>query len=452
MRKLATILALGFLTLNVYSQSKEYKITPEQSKQIVGKYQNAFTIYNASFGQIEVPQFDTLLVEKEEYNALCLKIESLKKDSITKSNEYKTELAKYNEIKSISEKIEEFQKSSAKFKDKKELLKDAQVISEKHNLDYFIYADNTVNQSKTADFFQIRLDKVALGNHLNLVKNSVSRQMTKPMQLSSNSFYELTNARRELLNIEKYSIELKQIGTYTKEALMLGEQISDLTAISGTFKIVGDYYIMKYTDAGYIQNQLVEKSVIVDKNLEKQTLYRPQSLMKDENTGQLLFGTSMFLYNCGTEITLIKFIEKLNELGFKTEQLGEEIFIITSKGKLMLTSDIYKNVEEGNTNYITEISSSVSQFNSLLDKAIPLTDKLLNHFNAYQHATLTLDRLNTWKSEVNSGQIIFESMNKLPGFDMDNLYNFQKHIPTERLKQYNDFSEVLKGSQVILGM
>jgi hypothetical protein len=88
----------------------------------------------------------------------------------------------------------------------------------------------------------------------------------------------------------------------------------------------------------------------------------------------------------------------------------------------------------------------------LLNRAIPLTDKLVKHFKAYQSATLTTNRFNTWKNELKTAQNILASMDKLAGRDKDNLYNYQKHISTKRLQKHNDFWEVLKGSETILGM
>ncbi|WP_146131015.1 hypothetical protein [Marinilabilia salmonicolor] len=452
MNKLATILALITLTLSVYSQTKEYKIIPEQTEEIAKKYQNAFSIYNASLKSVEVPKYDTIKTLSENYKTLNNEIKELKKDSIEKMNEYETELDKYNEIESIAKKIDEFLASDERFKKKKDYLKEAQVISEKYNLGYFIYADKSINQSKITDFLSFRFDKEALNNHLIQVKNSVVRQNHKPMEPSDYSFSELNNAREQMQNIDKYEIELKEIGTYSKEKIMLGEKINDLTSITGTFKVVGDYYIMNYSHAGYVENELVEKSIIEEGNLKKYTRFRAQSLMKDDNTGKYLFGTSRFLFNCGTEVTLIKFIAKLENLGYKTEQIGDEIFILTDKSKLKLTSDIYNNVNQGNTDYINEISTSVAQFNNLLDKAIPLTEKLVKHFQAYQSGNLTTNRLDIWKNEVKNAQNIHDTMKNLPGRNKDNLYNYQKHFSTERLKEYNEFWEVLIGSKEILGI
>jgi hypothetical protein len=452
MNRLKAIIVLCTLSISAYSQSKEYKITPEQSKQTVVKYQNAFSVYDASLSSIEVPRYDTIQVERHEYKELLKDIKILEKDSVTSYDEYNSKIAEYNEIISIVTKIDEFQNSDARFKVKKLFLKDAQTIAKKYKFNYFIYADKSINRAKSVDFFSLKLDKVALNNHLNKVKDNVSRRVRKPIQPSSYNYSKLTNARKALQGMERYEYELKQNGTYSNEGIMLFDKIEDLTQISGTFKVIGEYYIMGSTQDGYVQNQLVERSVIENNGLKKYTKYRAESLMKDEGTGKLLFGTSSFLYNCGTEVTLIKFIQKLNKLGYKTEQDGDDIFILTSESKLTLTSDIYKNVEAGNTNYINKISVSVAQYNKLLNRAIPLTDKLVKHFKAYQSATLTTNRFNTWKNELKTAQNILASMDKLAGRDKDNLYNYQKHISTKRLQKHNDFWEVLKGSETILGM
>jgi hypothetical protein len=452
MRKLYLLLVLLATHSALISQTKEYLITPDVTAKTVVKYQNAFSIYKVTSQEIDIPIYDTSYVETETYSNLKLKLDELKQDSIKREEEYLINLSDHNEFSSIITKINIFLNSNEKFKVKKINLLKAQQIADKFNVDYLIYADKSINQKHSADFFSLKLDKVALKNHLNKIKNDVPRQSVKPLKPSSFSYSQLNSTRTQLSRVEKYEQKLTQKGTTKAVGYILGNQIEDLTTISGTFKVIGDYYIMKYDYNIYIQNQLVEKEIIEENNLRKYIRYQSKSLMKDESSGVFLYGTSNFLYNCGTEVTLIRFIEKLKQLGFNVTQVGDKVFINTSNAKLLLTSDIYKSVNNGNNNYINEIANSVKQFNLLMKEAAILTDKLVNHFNAYQHATLTTDRLNQWKSELGSAQKIYDEMQGLKGRDIDNLYNYQKHINMETLEKYNDFWQVLSGSNKILGM
>mgnify|MGYP000179801651 CR=1 FL=1 len=151
------------------------------------------------------------------------------------------------------------------------------------------------------------------------------------------------------------------------------------------------------------------------------------------------------------DMILVNFEKKLNKLGFKTE-FNDDIIIYANNTKLVLTDDIYRNVEEGNINYINQIASSVRQFKSYTKKGAILTDKLVNHFSSHQNRTMTTGRLVTWKSDLKKAKNIYNKIHSLKGNNLENTINFYKHIDNKTLDEYNDFWQIVRGSGEVLGM
>lgn len=451
MRPVFLFFALVLITNFTSAQTKEYQMTPEYTARAIQKYPDLLHLSDASNQTIDVPKYDTLYVQRGEYTSLLTNIESLKKDSISEAQKNEKALNDYNEVNSIIAEIDSFIKSDSKFKDKKEHLLKAQKIDQARGFSHLIYADNTINQSKIADYMSLKLDKVALENHLIQIKIDLQNRNPKPVQYNRYSS-KLNDLRIQLSKTPKNEINLTQNGSYKANGIILGNEIEDLTTITGTFKYKGEYYIINDYCNGYVPNQLVEKEIIDKNKLSNCVKYRASSLIEEVNTGKMYYGTENFLYYCGNDMTTVNFAKKLNSLGYKTTLEGEDYFITTQYGKLALTSDIYENVNNGNVSYINELAQSVRNFNALVNQSVPITTNLLNHFNAYQHATLTVERLNIWKAEVTKGQNIYDKMQALKGRDMDNLYNYQKHLSTETLDKFNNFWQVLSGSKPILGM
>jgi len=451
--KSVLIVVLIFLSATLKSQTKEYLITPETTAEIIVKYKNAFWLRDADRKTIDFPIYDTTYVETEHYLKYADKLDTLIKDSTSLMNDYVLKKSVFEEQMSMVSLIDNFLNSNAKFKEKKQYLLKAQEISIKYKYDNLIYADKTFNSARKSEFFLLKIDQDKLRSHLIKQRNELTRNLHEPRNPYGYNYKysELYKIRKYISGIQKLEQKLTQVSSYQAEGIIIGSEIENLTKIEGIYRVIGEYKIMKYSYGGYAKNQLVLDSIISQRKLRKHASSK-EALIEEINTGKLYYGTDRFIYNCGTDMTLIRFIEKLNKLGFKTVNNGDKIIITTSKGQLVLTHDIYENVNEGNPNYINEIASSVQQFNSLVSQAKPLQDKLVNHFNAYQHATLSSTRLNQWKSDVSKAQKLYEKAYSLKGREFKNIENFQKQIEISKIKQFNEFTEVLRGSKVILGM
>ena len=85
MRPLFLLFAFVLITNSAFAQTKEYQMTPEYTATAIKKYPDLLHLSEASNQTIDVPKYDTLYVQREEYSALLSKIESQQKDSITEA-------------------------------------------------------------------------------------------------------------------------------------------------------------------------------------------------------------------------------------------------------------------------------------------------------------------------------------------------------------------------------
>jgi len=258
-------------------------------------------------------------------------------------------------------------------------------------------------------------------------------------------------------NIINDKVDQKWVIGDTSSNLFRGDEIKKFTSISGTFRNVGDYYEVQSDCGKYFERQLIDKrSVTIDKTVLRtgDECYGQQisSLMQEVNTGELIYGTGAFLYECGTDAEELNFFKLLENNGFRVTKTENYSVIETKTGKVKLTPDIYKNVNMGNIGYINEIESSINQYNTLVEKADIISDKISKYVISYKNKTISGEGMNKWRLEIQNADKIYAKIESLKGYNEENLYNFQQQIKPEVIEKHDTFCRLLNGSKQILGL
>jgi hypothetical protein len=278
--------------------------------------------------------------------------------------------------------------------------------------------------------------------------------------LSQNAKYSLNKVRTSQI-LEKYSPGVFEVYTVISEDVpdsqtkkyMRDYPIDDVTALEGEFIVVGEFYIHSYDSKKYTRNQLVERSIYESsgESLSGKDAC-PLFYSSDKNEYYLDAGHIKLLYECGTNADVTSIIATINKAGFKTSDSNGDYKIQTANGNLTLTADIVEAVKNGNTKYITELSSSVKTFNQLMTESKPLVEKLAKHYSAHRAGTMTNERLAIWKQEALRADGVLKKMTSLKGAEKENIVNFNYQLSTDALNQYNEFWGVVNGSKQVLGL
>ena len=422
------------LTSFLNAQTKEYKLTTERTREISKKHTSLPTVYKISKMEIGTPT--KVDVPNELYTEIQNKINSLIKDSINQIESLKPDFEKYEKKIEIVSEIQKYLISTDKAKIKKEYLIKAQSISKELNLKYIIYPNK--------DLFMPLHD----------VCNQINYNNKKP-SISRDLLFKISDARNLLKNTSKTKVVLENNNDIKKSALILAEEVEDIKTLSGIFIAIDKEYVVLRRDfEGYNRNELIEVEVFNDENIpydNKRDLGFKVIIFNKVND-QYYLADRFLLGEFALDMTLVNFENKLNKLGYKTEFQNDDVLIFVNTTKLILTNDIYQNVNNGNINYINEIANSVKQFQSYVNQATPLTDKLVNHFRAHRNRTMNATRMIQWKSDLKKSKIIYDKINSLKGNNIDNATNFNQQINVKILNIYNEFWQVLRGSEEVLGM
>src|SRR5690606_28222769 len=266
---------IAFLAVdNMHSQEKDVEFNRLHTRKLTLKGQSVPEIYNVSFATTD-ESINT------EYTKLKSELETLIADSISKKNDYEKVLARYNDITIIKDKTLEFNSSTNAFGNKVTLLKEAQILASKHNITELFYSDNDINKEMKAGFLLLSLNPEDLKTHLN----------------------------KDLLRLDKIKVpkipeyiaiaDLRNKISHTKNAnvCMLQNDIVLAEDLTGDVMVVNSYYVVSMTTKGFIKNQLVSNTSILNSGITKEKLYSYQEkmLIKNKQTKEMYIVDTSFI-------------------------------------------------------------------------------------------------------------------------------------------------------------
>ena len=440
-----------FLTTFFYQKTNaqakiQFKFTPEHTME-KGKMYNSFPVVNVlNKKEIDIPIYEIKQVKNPNYLNLETKISKVKKDSIEDAK-------KINDYLKIQTNIKSFIESNKRFKEKKHLLKDAQLILNSINQNYFVYEDKEVNSYKKVDFFKMKLDKSTFYSHLKNVSDKVINQMP------TNRFTkELKYLRSELNKTDPTIKKEEKTGVEKATIYEMGSEL-DLKNYNGTIEKYGAYtkipnetQLKLYFQKGtlipnetynkYVNNynELLMKVFEGKRRVESMKL-RPKDnfdgilLYKDVETNELFQCKRITDY--GIDMRIINFENKLKSKGYKLTPKGDDFTLTTPNGyKLTLTNDIYKNVENGNINYINQVVNSVKIFKAYASKHESKVRVLQNLNKEYTSrmvsGNLNTTFLNKFRNALEKEKKEHNALIELVGFK-DNEINFFLHLSNQTM-------------------
>lgn len=446
------VVMIATSSISAQIKGEEYRISPEIAKGVFANNPSVTypEVFEATIQAIVLQSFDTSYVETEEYKVHITNMENLVADSIAVVETYDVKIKAFEGSKLINTKITEFLNSNAKFKEKRHLLKDAQVLANKIGVEGLIYADKDVNKSRVPVFMKMRFND-ELRQHLLQLKSTI--KFYPPTTISNNRvFHDLKGLRRN--HPTQYDMILKPNEIIQKEleVLKLSDHPVDMTTVAGTYVFDDHYYAIHTTNDEFVKGQLVDGLTISNNKLLRKNYKEDDSkiLMKDINTGRLLYNAGSFLYRSEMDTRTSEFINFLTEAGFDTEnEYKKPVYIISGGTTLQATPKMYDATKSGNIEYISTTFTSAKRLNVLLNIGLPLTDGIVESFNSYRYGTLDNNKLDKWKLDVKKGLEILSEARKLPNL---NMYDLGLYIDQEMLKQYPDFTSAVTGSANLLGL
>ena len=266
---------IAFLAVdNMHSQEKDVEFNRLHTRKLTLKGQSVPEIYNVSFATTD-ESINT------EYTKLKSELETLIADSISKKNDYEKVLARYNDITIIKDKTLEFNSSTNAFGNKVTLLKEAQILASKHNITELFYSDNDINKEMKAGFLLLSLNPEDLKTHL----NKVLLRLDKIKVPKIPEYIAIADLRNKI--------------SHTKNAnvCMLQNDIVPAEDLTGDFMVVNSYYVVSMPTKGFIKNQLVSKTSILNSGITKEKLYSYQEkmLIKNKQTKEMYLVDTSFI-------------------------------------------------------------------------------------------------------------------------------------------------------------
>lgn len=423
------------------AQVKTFVIKPEQTSKILPQYTNVFSVNTVIKDKIEVPKFKEVYVLTERFQNQMAKIEQLVKDSIEIIENHEKEIVIYEKKLEFIKKIDEFMESQLKFKEKKHILRDAQAISDEIKFGYNIFSEKTKNVSS---------------DQLAPIKENAIQRAPKPV-LSYNAketFKNLAEARNYLNSIEQFERKFEDSGTETIDSYVSTGEVSDFVQLNGKYDYVyEDQFLITTDHAQFTSGQIVGDSVLNIPTFNKRYAQKG-ILFFNQQASEYYFDTGRinFFFTCGTNNEVNDFAEKLSSLGYNIQNSADGSIIIINNIELKIKPDIYENVSNGNTDYPKKLANSIVEFKKYMQDAKVRIQSLANHFSAYTGGTLTTSRLNNWKADLMDAQKLEKEFRALPGAERKNWSYFMDQLDNETINTFSEFTKVLRGSEVILGL
>lgn len=214
-----------------------------------------------------------------------IKLLEIKEKEIRKI--YDDKVATYNTINLIPEKINEFLTSNKPFAIKKRILKQAQILADKHNVKENIYGDQTTNPSFKSRFLVYSLEKIELKIHLKRIVSRIKSTNIKPDPFDKNIIPELEILREKLKKTKPFIYSNGPLKKSFSNVLSLGNKIEKVDDLTGDFKILDEFYIIKKDiSKKFKKGQLITVVQAKAQNLNYSDIVDTNSIYVIESIGQ----------------------------------------------------------------------------------------------------------------------------------------------------------------------
>ncbi len=448
-KALQSTLLLFFISMNIFAQKHSYELKPEHTLSVKKVYNSVPTVYRLTIKDVEVSKYDSVNKINDEYSKLLTSIETMEQNLELNQKEYLEKVSDFNVKQSIISNIQSFKTENGSFKKRKLFLIEAQKLSDSLKLGYLIHPKKSTSFSEKLEYKSLRIEG-KLDMYLSKIEGDIARYNRKPSRPYSPDAEAKINQLKKLL--EKTPKQVKTLilsnDKTSKKALVLETEVKDIATLSGVFYYTNkDYVILTQDYKNYVQGEVID-SKDISNELLKHTVQRG-TIITNRDTNEQYMAYPRLLTDYGIDMAIVDTENSLKKMGYKTSYIKGLLYFDTPKSRLMLTPDIYENL---NTTYINQLSNSVSVFESSIPKSKTLVTKLANHFSSYTKGTMTKARLETWKKDCKAAITLQDKIDNLKGRDMDNLYNFQKHINIGSIEAYTEFEQVLNGSRRVLGI
>lgn len=278
---------LIFLTVcNTFSQEKYYEFNRLNTRKQTLKGQSTSEIYGVSYVKIGESV-------NPEYTKLKSELEKVMADSISKTADYNKALDRFNDISTVKSKLVAFNSSNKPFRNKKTLLKEAQILASKHHIKELFYSDNYINKDMKAGFLLLSLNPEGMKVHLNKILLKLDSNIKTPEKPT----YESIVALREKLSDTKKTKDIKNLND--KNDCALQNSIVPLEEITGDFSVVGEYFVLSIPINRFLKNQLISKKTVLNLRIAEKELYTNEErvLIQNKQTKELYLVDNSFLNN-----------------------------------------------------------------------------------------------------------------------------------------------------------
>ncbi len=257
-----------FIYVNFQAQYKvDYIFTKDSNSFYKSKSEKSFTALKVK----ESVKTDTVILPGSKkisplYTKAKLELEKAKSNLI-KAGSKNIEIKKQNaEIKSIKKNINSFLASEDNYDVKKKFLMLAQKTSEKHHLNYNIYADNNINSKFKTKFFILSRKKLDLKIYLRRLLPQIKIETKKAISLETIN-NDIKIAEKRLVNTKKYivteeKVKLNKTSNYKLGSFTFKPEIK----LIGKYTDLGEYYVVK-NSSEYTGNTLISEKEALNKNL-----------------------------------------------------------------------------------------------------------------------------------------------------------------------------------------
>ncbi|GAA3646785.1 hypothetical protein [Flavivirga jejuensis] len=274
-----------FLTVcNTYSQEKHYEFNRLNTRKQTLKGQSTSKIYDVSYvktGESLNPEFTRLKSELDKVMA----------DSISKTADYYKTLDRFNDISTVKSKVVAFNNSSESFRNKVALLKEAQILALKHNINDLFYSDNYINKDMKAGFLLLSLNPEKMKAHLNKVLLKLDNKIKVP---EKPTYQSIATLREKLSNTKKIK-DTKNLKS--KKGYRLQNSIVPPEEVIGDFLVVGEYFVLSIPTNRFLKDQLISKKTVLNLRITKEKLYTKEErvLIQNKRTKEMYLVDNSFL-------------------------------------------------------------------------------------------------------------------------------------------------------------
>lgn len=255
-----------------YGQYSYFEFESTLNNLITKKKNEAPIVFEIVKKSIIVNKSTQKKVANPTYQKINDELSILVNDSIQTADINKSKLTTYHKKNEIKQLINEYLNSKETFSQKKEKLISAQLLAQKINLDWLIYADDQINIANKSKFFVLKLNHLDLKVHLKKLVWKIDETNKRPTIEKPKLFTpEKVNSLRNQLNNTKPHQYIKGPTKPKKTSVLaLGTEITNPDGIiNGMFKNMGEYNVILKKINGKTVEQLISVKKVARLNRKK---------------------------------------------------------------------------------------------------------------------------------------------------------------------------------------